>query len=63
MKNLTRRATAALFAGAMLFGVAACGDDDVDNGEDLEQDIEGTGDDLGNELDEGGDELEGELGE
>lgn len=58
MKNLTRRAAAALFAGAMLFGVAACGDDDVDTSEELEQDIEGTGEDLGGEIQEGGEELE-----
>lgn len=49
--TMLRRGLAALFAGSMLFGVAACGDDDAtevdteledpDLGEDIDGDIGG----------------------
>lgn len=46
--TLIRRGVAAFFAASMLFGVAACGDDDDTVDEDLELD-----EDLGDDMDPG----------
>jgi hypothetical protein len=59
MNAITRRSTAAVFAGALLFGAAACGDDDsgVDVDVDEEQ-VEDNHNDAGDSIKEGADELE-----
>ncbi len=69
MHDLTRRSLAAVFAGSMLFGAAACGDDDdgvdVDT-EEIEDDIQETGDEIDEEFDENvdiGDDAEQQGGE
>lgn len=47
-RGLMARGTAAFFAVAMIFGVAACGDDDTGTDEDLE-----IQEDLGDDMDPG----------
>ena len=58
MHHLTRRTLASICAGALLFGAAACGDDDdtgvnvdVDE-EQVEENLDQTGEDIGNTADE-----------
>lgn len=63
--NLMKRGTAVFFAGSMLFGVAACGDDDTDGdtNDELQQDIDEGVDDVEEKLDDAGDEIEQQIDE
>lgn len=64
MKTPAERALAALFAGALVFGAAACGDDDTGVDVDVdEEQIEENLDETGEEINEGADELEDEIDE
>jgi hypothetical protein len=59
MHAITRRSAAAVFAGALLFGAAACGDDDSGVDVDVdEQQVEDNLNDAGEDIKEGADELE-----
>ena len=65
--TVIRRGAAALFAGSLLLGAAACGDDDavdvdVDE-EQLEEDVNEGVDDLEENVDEGTDEIEQQIDE
>ena len=62
--TLLRRGTAAFFAASMVFGFAACGDDDdgVDS-EEIRDDVNDGVDDVEEKLDDAGDEIQQQIDE